>query len=376
MTVSKTDPDALPGAWSPDGRKLAISVQETPDRWGIRLVDITSGTARRIEIGASRLEVRAWTQAGSLIVATWPTADTEKPDWLHVPLTDPTDQTPITTLAGLSEDLSYREPSGGNIAARPPAVRATLPPGAKLVDIGGRKLLLDCKGRGQPTVVLDAPLGADSSTWIATQRLLARHYRTCRYDRAGLGLSDPGPLPRTAAGGVVDLTALLKAARINGPIVLVGASFGGQIAQLAAFTSPKAFAGLVLVDAVHPDLDREIEPILGERGASDRRAELGANPEGVRYADLLASDDQVRASRRRLVMPVAVLRHGLPFTGGPDFPSAQVEELWTRLQADLATLSATSRAYLAKRSHHRIAESQPDLVARAVTWTIEHARSS
>jgi hypothetical protein len=56
-------------------------------------------------------------------------------------------------------------------------------------------------------------------------------------------------------------------------------------------------AGVVLVDGLHPDLDRRIEPILGQRDGAARRAALARNGEGVRFADILASDAQVRAQR-------------------------------------------------------------------------------
>jgi pimeloyl-ACP methyl ester carboxylesterase len=68
-------------------------------------------------------------------------------------------------------------------------------------------------------------------------------------------------------------------------------------AQLFAATHPDEVAGVVLVDSLHPDLDRRIEPLLGRRAARRRRAQLARNPEGVTYEDLLASDDQLRAVR-------------------------------------------------------------------------------
>ena len=87
--------------------------------------------------------------------------------------------------------------------------------------------------------------------------------RVCVYDRpgtllnaedtAGRSRSDPAPLPRTAQDVVADLHALLRAARVPGPYVLVGHSLGGLCVRLYATTYPEEVAGLVLVDASHED---------------------------------------------------------------------------------------------------------------------------
>ena len=79
------------------------------------------------------------------------------------------------------------------------------PPPGRLVDIGGRRLHLQERGTGSPTVVLEAGIGATSLNWQALQREISRFTRVVSYDRAGLGWSDlpTAPLtmspPRTAA---------------------------------------------------------------------------------------------------------------------------------------------------------------------------------
>ncbi|WP_078987537.1 alpha/beta fold hydrolase [Streptomyces sp. XY332] len=72
-----------------------------------------------------------------------------------------------------------------------------------------------------------------------------------RYDRAGLGASDPA-MPVTIDSEVDDLSALLSHTG-NGPCVLVGHSWGAMLAQLVAWADPKLIAGLVLVDPAHED---------------------------------------------------------------------------------------------------------------------------
>ncbi|HVI57923.1 MAG TPA: alpha/beta hydrolase [Luteimonas sp.] len=121
-------------------------------------------------------------------------------------------------------------------------------PGERVDIGGGRHLDLRCSGEGAPTVVLEAGFGADSMAWAKLQPLLAAHVRTCAYDRAGYGFSDAGPLPRDLDAEVADLHALIHAARMATPVVLVGHSIGSNLARRYDQRHPDDVAALVLVD--------------------------------------------------------------------------------------------------------------------------------
>jgi pimeloyl-ACP methyl ester carboxylesterase len=108
------------------------------------------------------------------------------------------------------------------------------------------------EGRGSPTIILEAGLMSTILSWTSIRRELARSYRVVSYDRAGLGWSDPGPLPRTAERMVDELHSLLERAAIPPPYLLVGHSFGGLTMPLFAARYPKETAGMVLVDPVAP----------------------------------------------------------------------------------------------------------------------------
>jgi pimeloyl-ACP methyl ester carboxylesterase len=139
------------------------------------------------------------------------------------------------------------------------AARAGPPPlRGELVDIGGgRRMHILCEGpaSGRPLVVLEAGIWGFSAGWDAVQKKLAdRGVRSCAYDRAGLGFSDPGPEPRDGLAIVEDLEALLKAHGDNGPYVLVAHSMGGLHVRFFALRHPDKVVGLVLVDATSPRL--------------------------------------------------------------------------------------------------------------------------
>ena len=76
----------------------------------------------------------------------------------------------------------------------------------------------------------------------------------CTYDRAGTGWSEPGREPRDPQQIARELHTLLGNARIDGPYVLVGQSFGGLYVRMYAARFPKEVEGMVLVDASHPDM--------------------------------------------------------------------------------------------------------------------------
>ena len=131
--------------------------------------------------------------------------------------------------------------------------KPTYSPPGKLVDVGGYRLHLNCTGKSGPAVVLIAGAGDFSFDWGLVQPDVSRFTRACSYDRAGLAWSDPGPTPRTMRQEAYELHALLKAARIKAPFVLVGHSIGGLIARVYAERYPDEVAGMVLVDPTHED---------------------------------------------------------------------------------------------------------------------------
>jgi L-ascorbate metabolism protein UlaG (beta-lactamase superfamily)/pimeloyl-ACP methyl ester carboxylesterase len=122
-----------------------------------------------------------------------------------------------------------------------------------LVDVGGRKIHLNCTGSGSPTVVLESGSASFAIDWVFVQPEVARTARVCSYDRAGAGWSDPSGHAETAEGAVADLHAALSAAGEKPPFVLVAHSIGGLYARAYQLEHPKDVAGIVFVDSAHED---------------------------------------------------------------------------------------------------------------------------
>lgn len=146
------------------------------------------------------------------------------------------------------------------------------PPPGQLLDVGGYRLHLHCVGQGSPTVVLDAGLGSFSLDWGAVQSQLGTSTRVCAYDRAGLGWSEPGPLPRSPQQFADELHVLLTNAGVEGPYVLVAHSISGKTARLFASQHPNEVVGMVLVDARHESVDEHltVEQVAAEDAQQQR----------------------------------------------------------------------------------------------------------
>jgi pimeloyl-ACP methyl ester carboxylesterase len=132
-------------------------------------------------------------------------------------------------------------------------------------DVGDHSLFLVCEGEGSPTVVYfhglaEDPGSSGKENGVQVAAALRDDYRVCRYDRANVGDSDTVEGEQTADDAVADLHALLRAADVPGPYVLLGASFGGLVAYDYAVTYPRGIEGMVVLDPTLPREDVDIDP--------------------------------------------------------------------------------------------------------------------
>lgn len=287
----------------------------------------------------------------------------------------------------------------GLLLVSPTTYAVDLP--GRLIDVGGHRLYIHCTGNGPTSVVIDSGMGGFSLEWQRVQARLSEQVRVCSYDRAGYGWSDSGPLPRTSARLAEELHTLLKRADVPGPYLLVGHSFGGYNIRYFAHVYPDDTAGLVLVDASHPDqfarFPRKNLPgkasSIGSRTLISRPIMPSNYPdEHKRQAFVLMATykaRQAQAEEFRSFMesaaevrdislpdvPILVLSRGRqawPKTAYGD----EMERIWADLQAELGHLSERTLHLVAANSGHSIHFDQPAAVSSAVllTMTAAHGR--
>lgn len=270
----------------------------------------------------------------------------------------PTLTTP-DTLVSASPTTSVGTP----VASQSASATASPEAAGALVDIGGRSLWLDCRGTGSPTVILESGMGGTVGTWDRVQPILAESTRVCTYDRANITPSDPADGPRTVQDSVDDLDALLTAAAVEAPYVMVGFSWGGIVTQLYAATSPDKIAGLVLVESNHPMEQEQFEEHLTSAQIEEDRAYLLDNPEQV---DPFASFDLVQAAGPLPDVPLIVVTAGMSEGWPPDWDAELFDSLRAEQQAELATLTSTGRQVMAPNSRHHVPSQAPEVIVEAV----------
>lgn len=256
-------------------------------------------------------------------------------------------------------------------------------------DVGGHDLYLECYGEGSPTVVLENGLGMNlAAAWYRIIPNIAVATRVCGYERANMGMSGEAPGPRTSQQMVEDLHALLKVAKIEGPYVLVGHSFGGENVRLYANQYPAEVAAVALVDSSHPDQDARSLAVLPAPSLEDSselialRTDLSKPATGLpEELDWETSQDQVRVVKSLGDVPLIVLAHGpnseqtrAMWSGLPDDVMNKLEQVWQDLQKELASLSSNSTLVVATKAGHFIQADEPQVVIDAILDLVDKTR--
>ena len=276
-----------------------------------------------------------------------------------------------------------------------------------LVDVGGYRLHINCMGHGSPTVVLDAGAGISFNSWRKVQPQIATFTQVCSYDRAGLGYSEASPFPRTSRVIAQELQKLLVNSQIAPPYVMVGHSLGGFNVRVYTSQNPSSVVGMILVDSSHPDQFNRYPPIVRKQVARDLRnyklfewqvpfgiprlrKQCGSDPVDITldctFRDARAWVGETEALPESAAqaaltgpfgdIPLSVLSHDpekLPPEFSPDVGKI-VNDIWEKMQEELATLSTQGTQKTAKNSSHFVQIDRPELVVEEVRKIVEKAR--
>jgi pimeloyl-ACP methyl ester carboxylesterase len=300
-------------------------------------------------------------------------------------------------------------------------VAALYPAPGRLVDIGGRRIQIECRGAGSPTVVFETGLDYFGSlAWAKVYGPVAEFTRACAYSRAGIVWSDDKPGPHDGLGIARDLHATLAAAGEKGPFVIAGLSMGGPCSTIYTGLYGDQVAGLVYVDASHPDQLKRFAAAIGNQSDEGKSAVQAAGkwvswtgiPRLVAYRSRNSNSETMAAVQpkaREIALaffakslgpmvaereampatfaeagayrnlgarPVLVLTHGQPM---PDMPKAEDEKwekIWLELQKDMATWSSHGMQRTIGDAHHYIPNDDPAAVIAAIREVVGDVRSA
>lgn len=305
----------------------------------------------------------------------------------------------LATLLGLMLVGYIYEPIAEEADAR------TYPPPGQLVDVGGYRLHINCTGTGGPTVVIEAGLGDWSTSWGGyVQPEVAKTTRVCTYDRAGMGWSEAGPLPRDAAQSAKELHTLLQNANIPGPYVMVGHSLGGLIVRVFVHEYASEIAGVVLIESMNPKQFTQSQ--IEAQSQSESRSQpfsLQAVLAHFGVVRLLVKLPGIAPSvpaneeayyplyiRPQSLQATANESQGLPAAGAQaaavksfgDLPlivlTARLNnnQGWQEWQTELSQLSSNSQHLFAENSGHNVQVEEPDAAVAAIVQMVEQVRET
>ena len=239
----------------------------------------------------------------------------------------------------------------------------------KVVKIDGdRGLYVRCTGSGSPTVFMEGGDTDTSDSYGFAEDEIGQTTRTCVYDRANLGRSDPASGPRGLADFVGDLEALLEKGSIPGPYVLVGTSGGGYITAGYAFEHPDQVAGMVFVDVAAPFKDPPA-PIVEETDPD--------HPDNVEKRDYLQMEKDAWAARKLIGdIPIKVITNRPSKEEIASSPFASERRgMRKNVEAQKGWLVLSPRAeQVVVTTGHAVEEADPKLVIDAILRVVNLAR--
>ncbi len=264
----------------------------------------------------------------------------------------------------------------------------------RMISIGTHRLQIRTEGKGTPTVVIETGIMDRMENWGPLQQHIAQVSRIITYNRAGYGQSEPGPLPRHSGREAEELKALLDAASIPGPYVIVGHSLGGLNAQVFAAKYPEDVAGIILLDppplsfirgedytnllAMAEQMTAEWQAIA-DAGAESADAEQKARAD---FFKMIASEHrEMFDESARLVSeissfgdtPLLVMAAKKPNPAFEDL-AQEYQQYWIEQSRRLSRKSTKGNFILAEESTHNLYRHVPDLVVQSIISVVHQAR--
>jgi len=294
--------------------------------------------------------------------------------------------------------------------------RHRYPAPGKMYTVNGFPMHMYCTGNGSPTLVLESGLGDDWTVWAKVQPTLSKTTQVCSYDRPGMGWSEEQSKDHDANTLADQLHALLHAAGIHKPIILMGHSVAGIYLRAYTARYPDDVAGLIFVDASSPHQDKRFPPTktpLAQNftlqkwetvfGIARARGDCTQVVPGLEFesgwidgntckvsvmdattAEIDAFDrssDETGHTGPFGHLPILVFTSDSNIMDKEELSIwtpenvQKADQIWEGMQEDLKHLSSNGRRIIAKGSGHYVEVDRADLINREVPVFILQVRS-
>lgn len=300
--------------------------------------------------------------------------------------------------------------AGGRIyqVTRESADLSRYPAPGEQIGVDGRLMHINCLGHGSPTVIFELGVGSASAAWSNVHKQVSLFTTACAYDRPGLGYSEPTDQPLRSSNVALRLSKLLRAAKIDDDLVLVGWSAGGVYAREFQQRYPERVAAMLFVESSHEQQASRLPQLQGDgpdpmlriakhlapfglvrlSGILDHRVDRGPGSDEFKsrlkaiynqshildavWRESEAFNLDINASQPPSsvgALPIIVLA-----SGNSDM-SREERDARHELQQELTQLSSNGKLIIATESGHHIYADQPALLIESVKDAVLLARN-
>jgi pimeloyl-ACP methyl ester carboxylesterase len=258
-----------------------------------------------------------------------------------------------------------------------PGRLGTLPPIRALQTRRGR-LSYMLSGGGTPAILLFSGAGVSLQGWQPLYPGIERLGTVFAWNRFGMQGSDAPGERQAGAGVVAALRELLSYAGVQAPYVLVAHSLGGLFANLFARLYPAEVAGVLFLEATHPDegelLQKHEPQLVNALGKMLTLPDVFFEPNvHAELASVHETASEIASAGEFPAVPVRVVTGGLTPRTWQVSPGAVGAK--RAHQQELARLSPLGEQVIAQKSGHFPQLTEPELVLDVLDKLLEDVKA-
>jgi pimeloyl-ACP methyl ester carboxylesterase len=247
-------------------------------------------------------------------------------------------------------------------------------PNSSQVNFEGSQVYAAHKTGNSPHVVFQSGFGVDISAWSDVLKRLPPDVGTFAYDRPGTGGSPNKLGERDPCTIARELHELLRVSDVRPPYILVGHSLGGIYQYAFAKLYPKEVAGILLVDATHPDYMENFKRVSPNILATSKALQAVISSETQKRE--LNYEKFACLSELKLISTPSIPTRQLIRGVDPFFHTAELQAMSNELDLRWSELLPGLTASRIEGAGHFIQLDKPDLVAAEISSLVSATRTN